>query len=122
MEEHPDHRDGQRGNSMSQAIAAPSVVPDSVWKSPASGLWVAGRDGEYLGMVERVEGKYVATNAMGELVGVFDDLSYAHDCVESEAASIELAARDRRTLNTSAALLAFSVVGMLGGVLLLLVR
>ena len=35
----------------------------TTWKSPASGLWVASDSASYLGMVERIEGRYVDLGA-----------------------------------------------------------
>lgn len=49
----------------------------TTWKSPASGLWVASDSGTYLGMVERIEGRYVASDSTGRDVGSFLELADA---------------------------------------------
>jgi len=49
----------------------------TAWKSPASGLWVASDSGTYLGMVERIDGRYVASDSTGRDVGSFVELGDA---------------------------------------------
>jgi hypothetical protein len=47
------------------------------WKSPASGLWVASEAGTYLGMVERIESRYVVSDATGRDLGSYLELADA---------------------------------------------
>ena len=49
----------------------------ATWKSPAAGLWVASDSGTYLGMVERIEGRYVVSDALGRDLGSFTELGDA---------------------------------------------
>ncbi len=53
-----------------------------LWMTPAAGLWVATKRGEHAGMVERIEGRYVATNGRGRTLGEFDDLATAREAVD----------------------------------------
>lgn len=53
-----------------------------MWASPSAGLWVASKRGEHAGMVERIDGRYVATNGRGRTVGDFDDLSSAREAID----------------------------------------
>lgn len=66
----------------------------TVWKSPAAGLWVASEAGTYLGMVERVNGRYVASNAAGRDVGAFDDLADAQLALDGFTAAPVANSRD----------------------------
>jgi len=50
--------------------------------SPAAGLWVASKRGDHAGMVERIDGRYVATNGRGRKVGEFDDLAAAREAID----------------------------------------
>lgn len=52
------------------------------WSSPASGLWVATRRGEYAGMVERLDGSYHARSARGRALGSFEDLDSARAVID----------------------------------------
>ena len=58
-----------------------------LWMSPAAGLWVASKRGEHAGMVERIDGRYVATNGRGRTVGDFDDLTSAREAVDGVGAT-----------------------------------
>jgi hypothetical protein len=50
--------------------------------SPAAGLWVATRRGDYAGMVERSDGSYHARSARGRALGSFPDLDSALSVVD----------------------------------------
>ena len=52
------------------------------WLSPSSGLWVATRHDEYAGMVERLNGRLGARDALGHDLGSFDDLDSAMTVVD----------------------------------------
>lgn len=52
------------------------------WMSPAAGLWVASKRGDHAGMVERTDGRYVATNGRGRKVGEFDGLAAAREAID----------------------------------------
>jgi len=52
------------------------------WLSPADGLWVADRRGEYAGMVERLDGAYHARSARGRALGSYEDLGSARAVVD----------------------------------------
>lgn len=66
----------------------------ATWKSPASGLWVATEAGSYLGLVERIEGRYVASDATGRELGSFDELSEAQMALDGFADTDSSTARD----------------------------
>lgn len=51
--------------------------PEVRWMSPAPGLWVAHRRGDYAGMVESRDGAYHARSARGRVLGSFEDLDSA---------------------------------------------
>jgi hypothetical protein len=52
------------------------------WISPASGVWAASKHGNHLGFIERIDGRYAATNHRGQALGVFDDLAAAQAAVD----------------------------------------
>jgi hypothetical protein len=56
--------------------------PTVSWLAPASGVWVASRRGAHLGLVERMDGRYVAVDGRGRTVGAFDDLDAARHAVD----------------------------------------
>ena len=60
-------------------LQLPAIDDDSEvrWMSPAAGLWVAHRRGDYAGMVERLDGTYHARSARGRALGSFEDLDSA---------------------------------------------
>lgn len=66
----------------------------ATWKSPASGLWVATESGSYLGLVERIDGRYIASDATGRELGTFDDLADAQMALDGFAESEVTTARD----------------------------
>ena len=53
------------------------------WASPQHGLWVASADGEFLGMIERNDNSYVASDRIGKSLGTFDSLADAQIAVDS---------------------------------------
>ena len=76
------------------------------WKSPASGLWVASDSGSYLGMVERIEGRYVASDSTGRDVGSFVELGDAQQALDGFTGA--------PAANTRDVLLMKAIVGMTG--------
>lgn len=66
----------------------------TTWKSPAAGLWVASEQGTYLGMIERIEGRYVASDATGRDVGSFTELSDAQIALDGFTGSTTSTTRD----------------------------
>ena len=57
----------------------------TTWKSPASGLWVATKAGDYLGMVERIDGRYFTNDTAGNDLGAFDELADAQMALDGFA-------------------------------------
>lgn len=53
------------------------------WSSPAANLWVANRDGEYGGMVEFNDGRFVARDRFGNVVAVCSNKLTAQNNVNS---------------------------------------
>ena len=66
----------------------------ATWKSPASGLWVASEAGTYLGMVERVDGRYLASDSTGRDLGSFDELGAAQARLDGFTGFAETNTRD----------------------------
>lgn len=64
------------------------------WKSPASGLWVASDSGTYLGMVERIEGRYVASDSTGRDAGSYAELNEAQLALEGFTGVAATSTRD----------------------------
>ena len=52
------------------------------WKSPQETLWVSTANGEYRGMIEHTNGRYVAANRYGSTVGEFASLAQAQHAVD----------------------------------------
>ena len=57
------------------------------WMTPAAGLWVAHRRGDYAGMVERIDGTYRVRNARGRDLGAFTDLDSARAAIDHSPAA-----------------------------------
>lgn len=66
----------------------------ATWKSPAAGLWVATEAGSYLGLVERIDGRYIASDATGRQLGAFDDLADAQMALDGFTDAPVTTARD----------------------------
>jgi len=85
------------------------------WMSPESGLWVATRKGDYLGMIERLDGRYLASDAKGRGRGSFEGLAEAQVAVDGE----DVAAHDRREilmLRATIALTGLTTLGLAYGI------
>lgn len=54
------------------------------WTSPDRGLWVASEKGDFTGMIERRDGKYIATDALGTPVGSFESLPDAQIALDDD--------------------------------------
>lgn len=68
--------------------AEPSVPVAPVgllWTTPEADLWVANRNGEYAGMVEFVEGHFIARDSTGHFLGTEVSVAGAKLLVRSEA-------------------------------------
>ncbi|TBN57675.1 hypothetical protein EYE40_09905 [Glaciihabitans arcticus] len=48
-----------------------------VWSSPDAGLWVASTQGDYAGMIEFADGRFVVTDATGRAVGTATSIPLA---------------------------------------------
>lgn len=66
----------------------------TTWKSPAAGLWVASDSGTYLGMVERIEGRYVASDSTGRDAGSYAELNEAQLALEGFTGVAATSTRD----------------------------
>jgi hypothetical protein len=58
----------------------PSYSPQ--WRSPHEQLWVSSANGEYRGMIELINGRYIAANHRGTTVGEFNSLAQAQRAVD----------------------------------------
>lgn len=67
---------------------ATMVSTAMTWASPAVGLWVAHVDGEYAGMIERVDDRFRLTDRKSTLLGTFASrhraMSIAEDALAVE--------------------------------------
>lgn len=70
---------------MTLEMIAPTESARVTWMSPDRGLWVASEKGTFTGMIERRDGKYIATDALGSAVGTFDSLDAAQDALDRDA-------------------------------------
>lgn len=61
-------------------------VTGTHWMSPEHGLWVASRHGEFVGMIERTDGRYRASDSRGRARGTFEGLAEAQFAVDREKA------------------------------------
>lgn len=68
--------------------------------SPARGLWVASRDGEHAGVVERRDTVYYVRNARGRELGTFEDLDSACQRIDGVADSADESSEVSRVLIT----------------------
>ena len=66
----------------------------ATWKSPASGLWVASEAGTYLGMVERIDGRYVVSDSTGRDLGSFVELTDAQQKLDGFGGDATTSTRD----------------------------
>jgi hypothetical protein len=67
---------------MTLELTRDESLPSTIWKSPAVGLWVAAERGSYLGMVGRIDGRYVASDATGRDLGSFVELGDAQSALD----------------------------------------
>lgn len=79
---------------MTMELSYTDELVDSTWKSPASGLWVASEAGSYLGMVERIDGRYVVTDSTGRDLGSYVELADAQQRLDGVADSADTNTRD----------------------------
>lgn len=81
------------------------VHPAVRWMNPATGLWVASRPGEHAGVVERIDGRYVAMDARGTTLGSFERLPDAQAAVEGGGAGARrVSGLTRRLVGLNAAI------------------
>jgi hypothetical protein len=66
----------------------------TLWKSPAAGLWVASDGDSYLGMVERINGRYVVSDAAGRDLGSFVELADAQQALDGFSSEPVASTRD----------------------------
>ena len=79
---------------MTLELSYADELSTTTWKSPASGLWVASDSGTYLGMVERIEGRYVASDSTGRDAGSFAELNEAQLALEGFTGVAATSTRD----------------------------
>jgi len=67
----------------STATSAPAKAPATQWVAEQSGLWVARRDGEFVGMVEARWGSgFASTTRLAKPLGTFDTVEEAQHALE----------------------------------------
>lgn len=83
--------------------------------SPEHNLWVASRHGEFLGMIERADGRYRASDSRGRARGTFEGLAEAQFAVDREKEE----QHDRREvamLRTTIVLTGLTTLGLVYGI------
>ena len=90
----------------------------TTWKSPASGLWVASDAGTYLGMVERIEGRYVASDSTGRDAGSFADLGEAQLALEGFTGTATTSTRDVLMMKAIVAMTGVTALALAASVIL----
>ena len=70
---------------MTLEMISPAETAKVTWMSPDRGLWVASEKGTFRGMIERSEGEYIATDALGTPVGTFDSLGGGQTALDDES-------------------------------------
>ncbi|GMA27718.1 hypothetical protein [Arenivirga flava] len=105
---------------MTGIAAAPERAAPILWRTVDPTVSVGTRDGSYAGFVDHRGTRYIATDQVGAVVGVFDSESAAQASLEPEALERAIARRMRqdRRLAVIAATAAgvtalLAVVGML---------
>ncbi len=105
---------------MTSIAAAPAQAVPILWRTVDPTVSVGTRDGSYAGFVDHRGDRYIATDQVGAVVGVFDSESAAQASLEPEALERALARRvqqDRRLAAIAAiaagATALLAVVGML---------
>jgi hypothetical protein len=70
---------------MTHVLSAASTISSfrPQWRNPQAALWVSSSNGEYRGMIEHVNGQYIAANQRGAAVGEFSSLAQAQRAVDS---------------------------------------
>jgi hypothetical protein len=90
----------------------------TTWKSPASGLWVASDAGTYLGMVERIEGRYVASDSTGRDVGSFLELGDAQVALDGFTGAAVTNTRDMLMMKAIVAMTGVTALALAASVVL----
>lgn len=93
--------------------------PAVQWLSPESGLWVASSNGEFLGMIERRDGRYVASDSRGRGRGSFDGLAAAQIAIDRMPDQVDRDRREVLMLRATVALTSFAAAGSALGLFLL---
>lgn len=103
---------------MTLELAYAEDLSTTTWKSPASGLWVASDSGTYLGMVERIEGRYVASDSTGRDVGSFLDLSDAQIALDGFTGAPASSHRDMLMMKAIVAMTGVTALALAASVVL----
>ena len=97
----------------SNDLAAPRELR---WMSPEHGLWVASRDGEFLGMIERIDGRYKASDARGRSRGVHEGLAEAQFAVDRERDEVSQERRELIMMRATIILTGLTSAGLVFGI------
>lgn len=91
----------------------------TTWKSPAAGLWVAAHRGEYLGMVERQDGHYVVSDALGTQTGLFEELADAQSALDNGDIGLLSDLRDQAMMKATLIVSGVTGLALAAGVFLI---
>jgi hypothetical protein len=64
---------------------SPEAVTEISWRSPELNLWVATSNGEYAGMVEFLDGHFVARGRTGDVIDHLSSIPSAQKAVTDRA-------------------------------------
>lgn len=82
------------------------------WSAPEPKLWVANQQGEYAGMVEYLDGHFLATGARGEDFGEYSDRGQAQDAVRHGGSGRRMPVGLLSNVAIVSAVVAISLAGM----------
>jgi len=71
-------------STVTKTSTVTTTAPTIVWIAEQSGLWVARRDGEFVGMVEARWGSgFASTTRLAKPLGTFDTVEEAQHALEA---------------------------------------
>lgn len=97
---------------MTIELAYPVEAVGATWKSPGAGLWVASAAGTYLGLVERIDGEYYATDPTGNELGAFAELADAQMALEGIGTAPVASRQDLVLTKLTVAMTGFITLGL----------
>jgi len=95
----------------SRRTLPPTVFTGPVlWTNPDNDLWVATSNDGFLGMVEKIGGRYRSTNPLGVTIGTYDTLDLARDIIATSTADPSVNALTRSSVILTASIAAAAAI------------